>query len=137
MKLLIVEDDEDAASFMQYVLEEERHSVRTASAVGAARMHLQDYLPDLIILDRGLPDSDGVSFCRELKKHPRFAHVPVMFVSSAKTPAEIAEGFDAGGDDYVTKPFGFVELVARVSALLRRTGAPTVGRLTPPPSASA
>lgn len=132
MKLLIVEDDEDAASFMQYVLEEERHNVRTASAVGAAKAHLKEYQPDLIILDRGLPDQDGVDFCRELKKHPRFSHVPVLFVSSAKTPAEIAEGFDAGGDDYVTKPFGFVELVARVQALLRRSNEPTVGRLDPP-----
>ncbi|MBI3563638.1 MAG: response regulator transcription factor [Elusimicrobia bacterium] len=129
MRLLIVEDDEDAASFMQYVLEEERHSVRTASAVGAARVHLKDYVPDLIILDRGLPDQDGVEFCRELKKHPRFASVPVMFVSSAKSAAEVAEGFDAGGDDYVTKPFGPVELVARVQALLRRTGGAALGPL--------
>lgn len=124
-----MEDDEDAASFMQYVLEEERHSVRTASAVGAARVQLKDYVPDLIILDRGLPDQDGVEFCRELKKHPRFAAVPVMFVSSAKSASEVAEGFDAGGDDYVTKPFGPVELVARVQALLRRTGAATLGPL--------
>jgi DNA-binding response OmpR family regulator len=124
MNLLIVEDDEDTASFIRYVLEEERHSVRTASAADAARLALNDFKPDLIILDRGLPDQDGVAFCRELKNRPAFASVPVLFVSSAKTPAEIAEGFEAGGDDYVTKPFGFVELLARVQALLQRAGPP-------------
>ncbi len=125
MKLLIVEDDEDTSSFIQYVLEDERHNVRTASAVGEARNQLRDFSPDMIILDRGLPDQDGLEFCRELKKHPSTAHIPVMFVSSAKTPAEVADGFSAGGDDYVTKPFSFVELVARVAALGRRVpGAP-------------
>jgi DNA-binding response OmpR family regulator len=120
MKLLIVEDDEDTASFIQYVLEDERHSVRTASAVGEARRQLRDFAPDLIILDRGLPDQDGLEFCRELKKDPATAHVRVIFVSAAKSPSEVADGFSAGGDDYVTKPFSFVELVARVTTLLRR-----------------
>lgn len=125
MKLLIVEDDDDTASFIQYVMEDERHSVRIASAVGEARRQLRDFAPDLILLDRGLPDQDGLEFCRELKRHPRTAHIRVMFVSAAKSPAEVADGFSAGGDDYVTKPFSFVELVARVTALLRRgPGAP-------------
>jgi DNA-binding response OmpR family regulator len=122
MKLLIVEDDEDTSSFIQYVLENEKHVVRTAAAAGDARRHLLDFHPDLIILDRGLPDQDGLEFCRELRHHPKYANTPVLFVSAAKSPAEVAEGFDAGGNDYVTKPFGFVELIARVQALLRRTG---------------
>ena len=123
MRLLIVEDDEDTASFMRYVLEAESHVVRTAPAADAARRQLLDFEPDLIVLDRGLPDQDGLEFCRELRGRARTANVPVLFVSAAKTSADVAEGFRAGGDDYLTKPFGFVELVARVQALLRRTGA--------------
>lgn len=122
MKLLIVEDDADAASLMRFVLEQERFCVRSAEDVGEAKDHLEDYTPDLIIMDRGLPDANGLDFCRELKSLPRFAKIPVIFVSAAKTPAEVADGFAAGGDDYMTKPFGFVELIARVQALLRRAG---------------
>jgi DNA-binding response OmpR family regulator len=124
MRLLIVEDDEDTASFIQYVLEAEGHAVRCAAAADTARERLLDFSPDLIILDRGLPDQDGLEFCRELRGRPLTANVPVLFVSAAKSPAEVAEGFSAGGDDYVTKPFGFVELVARVESLLRRTSGP-------------
>ena len=107
---------------MQYVLEQERFSVRSAGDAGEAKAYLQNETPDLIILDRGLPDANGLDFCREFKKHERFANIPVIFVSSAKTPAEVAAGFAAGGDDYMTKPFGFVELIARVQALLRHSG---------------
>lgn len=120
MRLLIVENDEDTAGFMRYVLEEERHSVRTASAVGAARWQLRDYKPDLIILDRGLPDSDGVDFCRELKSRPGFLGVPVLFVSAARSPAQIHEAFAAGGDDYIVKPFSVAEFLARIESVLRR-----------------
>ena len=132
MKLLIVEDDEDTASFIQYVLEAECHAVRSAGSAAEARRQLLDFEPDLIILDRGLPDQDGLEFCRELRGHPLTANTPVLFVSAAKTPVEVAEGFRAGGDDYVTKPFGFVELVARVHSLLRRTGGAAA---EPPPFA--
>ena len=127
MKLLIVEDDEDTSSFIQYVLEAESHVVRAAPAAAEARRHLLDFAPDLIILDRGLPDQDGLEFCRELRGDPRTANTPVLFISAAKTPADVAEGFRAGGDDYVTKPFGFVELLARVQSLLRRTGDAAAG----------
>ena len=122
MKLLIVDDDEDTLSFIRYVLEEEQHTVRAAFDSEEAGRHLLEFEPDMIILDRNLPDLDGLGFCRQLRADPRHARIPVLFVSSAKTPAEVAEGFSAGGDDYVTKPFGFVELVARVNALLRRSG---------------
>jgi DNA-binding response OmpR family regulator len=124
MKLLIVEDDPDIASFVQYILEEERFTVVTASTAFEARAQLKTFKPDLVILDRGLPDADGLEFCRQLKMMPQYAHIPVLFLSAAKSPADVLDGFDSGGDDYVTKPFAFLELVARVQALLRKTRRP-------------
>jgi len=120
MNLLLVEDDDDTASFVKFVLEQESFNVRVAPHVVGAREQLLDFRPDLILLDRNLPDTDGVEFCRELKSAPRFASIPVVFLSARKEPSEVAEGLNSGGDDYVTKPFGFVELVARVQAVLRR-----------------
>ena len=120
MKLLIVEDDTDTSSFLKFVLEQERFSVKTAATAFEARQQLKAFKPDLIILDRGLPDVDGLDFCRELKLLPHYAHIPVLFLSAAQSPADVVDGLNSGGDDYVTKPFGFVELVARVQALLRK-----------------
>ncbi len=120
MNLLIVDDDEEVSSFVRYVLEEERFNVRVAGSVGEARAHLSDFRPDLVILDRGLPDADGLDFCRELRAAPATAALPVLFLSAARSPADVADGLNGGADDYVTKPFAFVELVARVQALLRR-----------------
>jgi two-component system phosphate regulon response regulator PhoB len=120
MNLLIVEDDEDTASFVKFVLEQESFNVRTAADVAQAREQLRDFRPDLILLDRNLPDAVGVEFCRELKKAPEFSGIPIVFLSARKDPGDVAEGLNSGGDDYVTKPFGFVELVARVQAVLRR-----------------
>jgi DNA-binding response OmpR family regulator len=126
MNLLIVEDDEDTASFVKFVLEQESFNVRIAVDAAQAREHLRDFQPDLVLLDRDLPDLDGIEFCREFKSSPRFSSVPVVFMSGRKDPSEVAEGLNSGGDDYVTKPFGFVELVARVQAVLRRrAGEPT------------
>ena len=124
MNLLIVEDDQDIATFVKFILEQENYSVQTAATAFEARGYLKTFKPDLIILDRGLPDADGLDFCRELKMLPQYAHIPVLFLSAAKSQADVADGFNSGGDDYVGKPFGFVELVARVQALLRKTDQP-------------
>ena len=122
MKLLIVEDDADTASFVKYVLEQERFEVQTAATAFEARGFLKTFKPDLIILDRGLPDADGLDFCRELKLLPQYTHIPVLFLSGAKSQSDVADGLNSGASDYVTKPFGFIELVARVQALLRKPG---------------
>lgn len=124
MKLLVVDDDDNTASFIQYVLEDELYSVRTASAVGEAQRQLEEFAPDLIILDRSLPDKDGLEFCRELRRDKRFAGIPVLFLSAASDPTDITEGLNSGGNDYMTKPFDFLELVNRVKSLLKRPDQP-------------
>lgn len=122
MNLLIVEDDENTASFVRYVLEEEKHNVRIAATVSEAWMHLQEFSPDLFILDRGLPDEDGLRFCRDLRTLKKHARTPVLFLSAMKADEEVAEGMEVG-DDYMTKPFDLLDLVTRVQSLLAKAKA--------------
>jgi len=119
-RILLVEDEPDTSSFIRYVLEEEGWDVTAANSVGSALEKLGQGPVDLILLDRGLPDGDGLELCRELRRKEDWSTLPVLFMTARKSVADIAEGLDAGGDDYLVKPFSFVELLARVKSLLRR-----------------
>jgi two-component system catabolic regulation response regulator CreB len=121
-RLLLVEDDADASSFIKYVLEQEEFDVQVAQTAGEAREALAGAgMPaDLVVIDRGLPDGDGIDICREMRCRPGLARTPVMFLTARKTPADIEDGFAAGADDYLAKPFSFVEFLARINALMRR-----------------
>jgi two-component system catabolic regulation response regulator CreB len=119
-RLLIIEDDIDASSFIKYVLEQEEFDVQVAQTAGEARAALASEPADLVVIDRGLPDGDGIEICREIRSRPNLARTPVMFLTACKTPADIEDGFAAGADDYMAKPFSFIELLARIKALLRR-----------------
>ena len=115
--ILVVEDDEDVSSFLQYVLEGDDFKVHTAATLAEARQRLSLGLPSAIILDRGLPDGVGLDLCRELNKTPEERHLPVLVLSSRKDPEEVREGFAAGADEYIVKPFQFVNVLAQVRAL--------------------
>ena len=80
--------------------------------------------PDLVVLDVGLPDMDGFELCRTLRE--RGEQVPVVFLTARDAKEDMLQGFTKGGDDYMTKPFSLDELIARVRAVLRRTGQPEV-----------
>jgi two-component system KDP operon response regulator KdpE len=123
--ILIVEDDSSISQFVAASLSAEGMRPRTCSTARAARGEVRERVPELVILDLGLPDEDGVSLIRSLR--PQYA-TPILVLSArAQEPEKIA-ALDAGADDYLTKPFGVGELLARVRAMLRRAGA------TPPPS---
>ena len=77
----------------------------------------------LVILDRRLPDADGLELCQEIRQKPALSTVPVLFLSGKNTVADKVVGLKMGGDDYLTKPFSPEELVARIEVLLRRSGA--------------
>ncbi|MBI5241156.1 MAG: response regulator transcription factor [Elusimicrobia bacterium] len=119
-RLLLVEDDSDASSFIKYVLEQEEFAVQVAGTAEEAREALAKEPADLVVIDRGLPDGDGIDLCREMRSRPALARTPVMFLTAAKTPADIEDGFAAGADDYLAKPFSFIEFLARIKALMRR-----------------
>jgi two-component system, OmpR family, response regulator len=119
----ICEDDDELRGVLRRSLEHEGLAVRaTASGTEAVRAFAEDP-PDVLVLDVGLPDADGRDVCQALRA--RGVTSPVLFLTARAALPDRLSGFHAGGDDYLTKPFHFAELVARVRALLKRTGAGT------------
>ena len=122
MKALIIEDDKDTQSFLRERLEEKCFAVDTADdgAKGLKLGKTNDY--DLILLDYALPHKNGFSICKEIRElaHPSRPHTPIIMISVTKDTPHKIEGFNLGADDYVTKPFLFDELFARIQAILRR-----------------
>ncbi len=117
-RILVVEDTSAYAEALQQTLELEGHTVLLAGRTAEALARLRATTPDLVLLDLGLPDKDGFHVLRELRA--RGLDCPVLILSARSLEADKLEGFRLGADDYVTKPFGAMELLARISALLRR-----------------
>ena len=125
MRVLIVEDDARIASFLDKGLTAEGHSVTTASTANEAEAALDlfdDHL-DLLLLDLGLPAGDGEDILRRLRR--RGSTLPVIVLTARAEVADRVRGLDAGANDYVTKPFAFEELLARMRAVRRTVDAPT------------
>jgi DNA-binding response OmpR family regulator len=119
-KLLLVEDDPDLRALLTRGLSEEGFAV-SAVADGARALARAEEPLDALVIDIGLPDADGRDVCQALRA--RGCAAPVLFLTARDAVTDRLAGFSAGGDDYVTKPFHFDELVARLRALLRRSGA--------------
>jgi two-component system OmpR family response regulator len=119
-RLIVVEDDADLRSLLVRGLGEEGFDVRSV-ADGAGALALAAEPTDALVIDVGLPDADGRDVCQALRA--RGVTAPVLFLTARDAVTDRLAGFSAGGDDYLTKPFHFDELVARLRALLRRTGA--------------
>ena len=118
--VLVVEDDDELRGVLGRGLREEGFTV-VAVATGAELLErIAQATPDALVLDIGLPDTDGRDLCQALRA--RGIETPVLFLTARDALVDRIAGFDAGGDDYLAKPFAFVELVARLQALLRRSG---------------
>ena len=122
MKLLIVEDEAKIAAFLQRGLTEEAHDVVVAATLAAARLELRSHRFDLLLVDRMLPDGDGLTLIRELRSAGDT--LPVLCVTAQDRVEERVEGLLDGADDYLVKPFAFEELLARIAAIARRPRAP-------------
>ena len=118
MRILVVEDEKKVASFLKKGLEEEYYAVDTAfdGEEGLALAQINEY--DLIILDIMLPKVDGMEVLRRIRGNG--SSVPILMLTAKDSIEDIISGLDSGSDDYLTKPFSFAELLARVRALLRR-----------------
>jgi len=118
-RILVVDDEESILQFVSYNLRKEGYDVTVASD-GDAALELAAADPfDLVVLDIMLPGTDGYEVCRRLRAE---SETPVLFLSARDTELDKVVGLEIGGDDYLAKPFGVRELVARVKALLRRSG---------------
>jgi len=118
-RILVVEDTPAYAEALERTLALEGHQVLLARRAQEALVRARADAPDLVVLDLGLPDRDGYHVLRELRD--RGFDAPVLILSARSLEADKVEGFRLGADDYVTKPFGALELLARISALLRRS----------------
>lgn len=117
-KILIVEDEVNIARFVTALLEANDYSVIKAETAEKGLMIFLSHLPDLVVLDLGLPDRDGTYLLKEIRKT---STVPVMVLSARSDEKDKVEALDAGANDYVTKPFGSAEFAARVRSILRST----------------
>jgi two-component system, OmpR family, response regulator MprA len=116
--ILLVEDEAPLARLVQRVLVEEGYEVLVESQAEAALRSARSSLPELVILDLGLPDMDGLSLCRVLRDHG--LRMPVLMLTARDTVPDRVLGLDAGADDYLVKPFAFEELLARIRVQLRK-----------------
>ena len=115
-KVLIVEDDKNIASFVQTILETNGYQVLTAQRGQQGILVLASHVPDLVVLDLGLPDMDGEEFIRMVRTE---SAVPIIVLSARTEESDKVSALDLGANDYITKPFGTAELLARVRAALR------------------
>ena len=116
-EILIVDDDRHIREVVRFALEKAGHRVREATDGGEALRAIAEREPDLVVLDVVMPEEDGLSTCRAIRARSR---LPIIFLSSRDEELDRVLGLELGGDDYVSKPFSPRELVARVSAVLRR-----------------
>lgn len=118
-KILIIEDETFVVSFIKKGLVEAGFDVYVAQSGVSGYEMCSNNTFQLIIMDIMLPDKNGIDICKEIRKAN--SKVPILFLTALNTSDNIALGLNAGGDDYLTKPFKFVELIARINALLRRS----------------
>ena len=118
--IVIVEDDEDIADSIRYNLEREGFRVRVATTGEDAIRIILERPPSLILLDLNLPHMSGFEMCRRLRAEAATSRVPILILTARTDESDKVLGLNIGADDYITKPFGMRELVARVNAVLRR-----------------
>jgi two-component system, OmpR family, response regulator MprA len=116
-RVLVVEDDVSIADVLRRTLRQEGHEVRSAGDGVEALRVAAEFMPDLVVLDLGLPKLDGVEVCRRLRAE---SDVPILILTARTETEDRVEGLDTGADDYLVKPFERRELLARMRALLRR-----------------
>ena len=119
--IYLVEDDDSIRKLVIYTLQSQSYEAMGFDSSKPFYAAMQQKLPELILLDIMLPDEDGISILKHLRSNPATASLPVIMLTARDTEYDRVEGLDAGADDYISKPFGMMELIARIRAVLRRS----------------
>jgi two-component system phosphate regulon response regulator PhoB len=128
-KLLLVEDDKALAELLIWHFERQDFDVRRTADGEEALLLAEESLPDIIILDWMIEGISGIEVCRRLRRKAATANVPIIMLTARAEESDRIRGLDTGADDYVTKPFGPAELIARVGAVLRRVRPALAGEM--------
>ena len=125
--VLVVEDEPAQREVLAYNLESEGFRVIKAADGSEALLLIEEEQPDLILLDWMLPGTSGIEICRQIKSRPAFRMTPVIMLSARSEEVDKVRGLETGADDYISKPYSIIELLARVKAHLRRSRPATMG----------
>ena len=120
--ILIVEDEAPLVTLLRYNLEKQGFRVEDAGDGGEALTRITEATPDLLLLDWMLPTMSGIELCRQLRRRPATRQLPIIMLTARAEDQDAVRGLDTGADDYITKPFSTEALIARIRALLRRSG---------------
>lgn len=132
--ILIIDDDEDIREILGYALRKEGFSVHAAENGEKGLQMAEKYLPDIIILDVMMPEMDGIEVCEKLRSNPLTANLRICFLTARNEDYSQIAGFDAGADDYVSKPIKPRVLISRIHAILRRGATESAGSKSEPSS---
>lgn len=119
--IYIVEDDKNIREIETFALKNVGYDVEDFESAGEFYQRLEEQKPSLVLLDIMLPDEDGLEIVRKLRGQKKYEKMPILLVSAKALEIDKVKGLDCGADDYMTKPFGVMELISRVKALLRRS----------------
>lgn len=119
--IYIVEDDKNILEIESFALKNSGYDIRGFALAKDFYQAMEEFLPDLILMDIMLPDEDGLNILLKLRNNPTTRKLPIILVTAKTSEIDKVKGLDFGADDYMTKPFGVMELISRVKALLRRS----------------
>ena len=125
-KIFIIEDETSIIQVVQHNLEKEGFVVSSSTNGNDGLKELKKFEPNLLLLDWMLPDLSGIDVCKSLRRDKNFKNLPIIMLTAKGEEEDKVKGLESGVDDYITKPFGFNELMARIKALLRRSDPKTV-----------
>tara|TARA_A100001388_G_scaffold926_1_gene651 strand:+ start:460 stop:1140 length:681 start_codon:yes stop_codon:yes gene_type:complete len=125
-KIFIIEDETSIIQLVQHNLEKEGFVVSSSTNGNDGLKELKKFEPNLLLLDWMLPDLSGIDVCKSLRRDKNYKNLPIIMLTAKGEEEDKVKGLESGVDDYITKPFGFNELMARIKALLRRSDPKTV-----------